>query len=75
MTEERERALADGLAVMRDNCFWQTFWQTLLRKREYLQGRLADAACWEDVCRIQGELSICRQLILLVENTGKGEQA
>ena len=75
MSEEKLRALQDGLIAMKDNPFWQLFWAELTRKREYLRDRLADAGCWEEICRLQGELSLCRQLILLVENTGKGEQA
>lgn len=75
MMDEKRRALYEGWQAAQSNCFWQQFWAELLRKRAYLLRRLAEAATWEDTCRIQGELACCRRLILFAESAGKEEKA
>ena len=46
----------------------------MIRKEEYLRQRLAKAAAWEEVCRLQGGLNVCQQLLALVEHTGQGSE-
>jgi hypothetical protein len=72
--DEEQRALYDAYQALRHNLFWQKFLAELLRKREYYSCRLADAPSWEETCRLQGGLSVCRQLILWAEQMKKGEQ-
>ena len=54
--------------------YLQLFIKEISRKEEYLRQRLAKAAVWEEVCRLQGGLNVCQQLLALVEHTGKGSE-
>lgn len=72
MTEEQRLAITEGWLSLQDNAFWQFFWQEMLRKKDYLLNRLAEADSWEEICRIQGGLAVCRQFIILAEDAGKG---
>ncbi len=71
---ERERAIYEAYLSCQGNMFWQLFIKEISRKEEYLRQRLAKAAVWEEVCRLQGGLNVCQQLLALVEHTGKGSE-
>ena len=70
---ERERAIYEAYLSCQGNMFWQLFIKEI-SKEEYLRQRLAKAATWEEVCRLQGGLNVCQQLLALVEHTRKGNE-
>ena len=68
---EQELALAEAYLICRNNIFWQFFIAEIKRKEEYFRQRLTQAAAWEEVCRLQGGLSVCQQLVALTESFGE----
>jgi len=71
-SRDKQRALWEGWAALQGNIFWQQFHDMMLRKNEYLVSGFTQAKTWEDVCRLQGELMLLRQLILLAQEPEKG---
>lgn len=69
-----ERALAEAYLSCQGNLFWQFFMGEIRRREEYCRQRLAQAASWEEVCRLQGALASCRQLAELAQNQGKEKE-
>ncbi len=74
MMSKEERSLFEAYSAIKENRFWKLFLAELNRKRDYYTSRISEADSWEEICRLQGGLSVCRQLILLAEQAEKGEQ-
>ena len=75
MMQPEQRAIYEAYLALCDNRCWQIFCAELGRKEAYMLSRLAEAASWEESCRLQGALALVRQLLALAENMGKGEIA
>ena len=71
--DKEERALYEAYQALKNNFFWKYFIKEVARKKDYYTSRLAEADNWEEICRIQGGLSVCRQLLLVAESIGKGD--
>ena len=72
---DQELALEEAYLVCRGNIFWQAFLGEISRRAQYCHQRLGQATSWEEVCRLQGGLSVCQQLLAAVESRGKEREA
>ncbi|MEG1536774.1 MAG: hypothetical protein RR387_00625 [Clostridiales bacterium] len=59
---QQQELLQEGYRCVLGNPFWQWFYQQLDDKRQYLGLRLGEAKSWEEVCRVQGGMTVLNML-------------
>ena len=74
LDDKQRRLVGEGYITAQDNHFWRWLYAQMGEKKPYLESRLAEAKCWDEVCRIQGQLTLLRSLLGLCEEAGSWQE-